>query len=76
MMKLAIAVIVIALAIPATAQERKSDWTDVRAIAIQQSVMALPGSKLFHLKAEIIESTNPDSEYKGKFEEYWVSPEK
>jgi hypothetical protein len=33
-MKLAIAVIVIALANPATAQERKSDWTDVIAIAI------------------------------------------
>ena len=46
------------------------------AIAIQQSALALPGRKPFHLKAEIIESTNPDSGYKGKFEEYWASPEK
>ena len=75
-MKLSIAAIVIALAIHATAQERNSDWTDVIAVAIQHSALTLPGSKPFHLKAEIIESTNPDSGYKGKFEEYWVSPEK
>jgi hypothetical protein len=75
-MKLFIAVIVIALAIPATAQERQSGWTDVIALAIQHSALTLPGSKPFHLKAEIVESTNPDSGYKGKFELYWVSPEK
>jgi hypothetical protein len=75
-MKLPIAVMVVALAISATAQERKSDWTDVIAIAIQHSALTLPGSKPFHLRAEIIESTNPDSGYKGKFEEHWVSPEK
>jgi hypothetical protein len=38
--------------------------------------VALPGSKPFRLKAEIVETTNPKSEYQAKVEEYWVSPEK
>jgi hypothetical protein len=75
-MRLPIAVIVVALAIPVAAQDQKNDLTDMLAIALQQSSLTLPGSKPFHLKAEIIESTNPDSGYKGTFEEYWVSPEK
>jgi hypothetical protein len=44
--------------------------------AVQQSNITLPGSKPFHLKAEIVETTNPKSEYQAKIEEYWVSPEK
>jgi hypothetical protein len=75
-MRLPIAVMVVALAIPVAAQDHKNDWTDMLAIALQQTALTLPGSKPFHLKAEIIESTNPDSGYKGTFEEYWVSPEK
>ena len=44
--------------------------------AVAQSKLTLPGSKPFHLKVEIVETTNPSSEYQGKVEEYWLSPEK
>lgn len=44
--------------------------------AVQQSKLTLPGSRPFHLKAEIIETTNPSSEYQAKVEEYWMSPQK
>lgn len=49
---------------------------DVAQHAVEQSKIALPGSAAFHLKATIVETTNPASEYKGEIEEYWVSPEK
>jgi TonB family protein len=49
---------------------------DVAESAVQQSKLTLPGSKPFHLKAEIVETTNPISDYQAKIEEYWVSPEK
>lgn len=44
--------------------------------AVEQSNLTTPGSAPFHLKAKIVETTNPDSTYKGEVEEYWVSPEK
>jgi Gram-negative bacterial TonB protein C-terminal len=44
--------------------------------AVKQSQLTLPGSKPFHLKAAIVESTNPDSGYKAEVEEDWVSPDK
>ncbi len=44
--------------------------------AVQQSKITLPGSKPFHLKAEIIETTNPKSDYQAKVDEYWVSQNK
>jgi hypothetical protein len=44
--------------------------------AVEQSKLTSPGSSPFHLKATIVETTNPDSTYKGEVEEYWVSPEK
>ncbi len=44
--------------------------------AVDQSQLTSPGSASFHLKAEIVETTNPGSDYKGEVEEYWVSPEK
>jgi hypothetical protein len=44
--------------------------------AVDQSKLTSPGSAAFHLKATIIETTNPDSTYKGEVEEYWMSPEK
>jgi hypothetical protein len=44
--------------------------------AVEQSKLTLPGSFPFHLKARIVETTNPDSDYKAEIEEYWVSPEK
>ncbi|MGB6383915.1 MAG: hypothetical protein WBD25_05455 [Terriglobales bacterium] len=59
----------------ATADDKIS-LGDAAEHAIQQSKITLPGSKPFHLKAEIIETTNPKSEYQATIEEYWVSPEK
>ena len=44
--------------------------------AVEQSSLTLPGSAAFHLKATIVETTNPQSDYKGEIEEYWISPEK
>lgn len=44
--------------------------------AVDQSQLTSPGSAPFHLKAEIVETTNPGSDDKGEVEEYWVSPEK
>jgi TonB family protein len=44
--------------------------------AMQQSQITLPGGKPFHLKATIAEKDSPDSDYKAKVEEYWVSPTK
>jgi hypothetical protein len=44
--------------------------------AVVQSKLTSPGSTPFHLKAKIVETTNPDSTYKGEIEEYWISPEK
>ena len=44
--------------------------------AVQQSKLILPGSKAFHLKIAIVETTNPDSSYHAQVEQYWVSPTK
>lgn len=44
--------------------------------AVEQSKLTLTGSTPFHLRAEITETTNPDSDYKAEVEEYWVSPDK
>jgi len=44
--------------------------------AVEQSGLTRPGSTPFHLKAKIVETTNPDSGYKAEIEEYWISAEK
>jgi hypothetical protein len=44
--------------------------------AVEQSKITSPGSTPFHLRAKIVETTNPDSTYKGEIEEYWVAPGK
>src|ERR1700690_2736246 len=44
--------------------------------AVVQSKLTSPGGTPFHLKAKIVETTNPDSTYKGEIEEYWISPGK
>lgn len=49
---------------------------EVATRAVEQSKLTQTGSTPFHLKAKILESTNPDSDYKAEVEEYWVSPEK
>lgn len=44
--------------------------------AVQQSQLTLPGSVPFHLKARILETSKPQSEYRADVEEYWISPTK
>lgn len=44
--------------------------------ALRQSQVTQPGSSSFHLRAKIVETTNPDSAYKGDIEETWISPMK
>jgi hypothetical protein len=75
-MRLPIVMLAFTLAIPTPAQNGENEWIGIAASAIQQSNLTLPGDKSFHLLAEIVETTNPTSEYKAKVEEYWVSPEK
>jgi hypothetical protein len=50
--------------------------TEVAGHAIDQSKLTLVGSTPFHLKARIVETTNPDSDYKAEIEEYWISADK
>ena len=64
------------LAAAAPAQNGNDEWLQMAARAVQQSKLTLPGSMPFHVKAEIIETTNPASDYRAKIEENWISPEK
>ena len=43
--------------------------------ALDQSSLTAPNAKPFHMKVHLFESTNPNSEYRGEIEEYWVSPQ-
>jgi hypothetical protein len=74
-----VTVVILVCAVGTTAfgsDEGKVSLGEVAESAVQQSKLVLPGSTPFHLKAEIVESTNPSSEYQAKVEESWVSPEK
>src|SRR5215470_12346151 len=45
--------------------------------AVEQSQITLAGSPPFHLKAKVVEATNPDNDgYKAEIEEYWAAPDK
>jgi hypothetical protein len=75
-MRLPIAMLAFVLAIPTPAQDGDSAWMQMAARAVQLSKLTLPGSKPFHLKAEIVETSDPASSYQAKIEEYWITPEK
>jgi hypothetical protein len=60
----------------AQTQGKSVALSEVADHAIRQSKLTLPGSPAFHLKVNIIETTNPSSEYKADIEEYWVTPDK
>lgn len=76
-MRLSVALIVLFVALePAFAGAKNVPLGEVADHALRQSQLTLPGSRPFHLKATITESTNPDSDYKAEVEEYWVTPEK
>ena len=51
--------------------------SDATEHAIAQSSLTLPGSRPFHVKFDISETSGPNSDdYKASVEEYWVSPSK
>lgn len=75
-MRHAIVMLVVMLPTPMRAQNGNSTWMQMAARAVQQSKLTLPGSRPFHLKAEIVEPADPASSFRAKIEEYWVSPEK
>jgi len=49
---------------------------DLARHAIEVARLTASGGKPFHLKATIVETTNPDSDLQGDVEEYWVSPQR
>jgi len=76
-MRLSLALFLLALAPSALASEGgRVPLAELADRAVQQSKLILPGSKPFHLKAEIAETTDPDSDFHAKIEEYWVSATK
>jgi len=62
--------------LPATSQTKTISLTDAADRAIELSQIRVPGANPFHLKATLVESTNPDSVYTAEIEEYWASPQK
>ena len=53
----------------------KVSVADLPKHAVEQSQITLPGGRPFHLRARIVEATNPDNDnYKAEIEEYWVGP--
>ena len=67
----------LALVIPAMAGDRGAVLLkDVAEHAVQQSKLTNSGGPSFHLRAEIVETTNSDSSYRAKVEEYWISATK
>jgi len=57
---------------------RSSDTTrvsDLAQHALEQSLLTLPGGRPFHLQAILVETTNPNSDYRAKIEEYWIAPD-
>jgi hypothetical protein len=59
-----------------TGYAQDGTFTEAAQYAIGQSRLTSPGNSPFHLKETIVETTNPDSTYKGEIEEYWISPTK
>jgi hypothetical protein len=51
--------------------------SDLPRIAVNRSQITLAGSAPFHLKASVVEATNPENDnYEAEIEEYWAGPQK
>jgi hypothetical protein len=62
-MRILVTILACMLSIPALAKDGdKVALAEIAERAVQQSKLTLPGSKPFHLQAEIVESTNPNSD--------------
>jgi hypothetical protein len=49
---------------------------DLAQHAVEQSQLALVQSQGFHLQADIAKKKAPDSAYRAKIEQYWITPDK
>lgn len=51
--------------------------SDTAKQAVERSQITLPGSRPFHLRAKVVEATNPENDsYNAEIEEYWLAPDK
>jgi hypothetical protein len=67
----------ILLAHPSAFAAGQNSIPDLPTQAVQQSQITLPGSRPFHLKAKVVEATNPENDnYNAEIEEYWAAPDK
>jgi hypothetical protein len=73
----AILIVLLTLAIGSAADDSKTvPLGEAAEHALRQSQIIQPGSPPFHLKAKIVETTNPNSRDNADVEEFWVSPTK
>ena len=73
----ALLLIVALFACFAASASDKPSLKDLPTQAIQRSQLTLPGSRPFHLKAEVYERTDRDNDsHNADIEEYWVAPDK
>lgn len=69
--------LILALVLSSVVSVCASEKGDIVKQAVEKSQITLSGSRPFHLKATVIEGTNPENdEYKAEIEEYWVAPDK
>ena len=74
---IAILTLIFACALSLFAQDNNGNsWLPVVARAVQYSKLIGSEGTPFHLEAKIVETTNPESDYRATVEEDWVSPEK
>jgi len=55
----------------------KVSVTDLPKHALEQSQITITGAPPFHLRAKVMEATNPDNDgFRAEIEEYWAAPDK
>ena len=74
-MRLCIVPLAIAFLLP-TAASAQTSVVEASEKALKRSQLTQPGSKPFHLVANLKEKDSPDSDYQAGVEMFWVSPTK
>lgn len=76
-MLMAVLTLIFACAYSVVAQGNSGNsWLPVLTRAVRHSKLTTPEGIPFHLEAKIMETTNPESDYRATVEEDWVSREK
>jgi len=73
---LTVALMIFSASVAVCGDMQRASLFEVAHSAVLQSKLTQLGGVPFHLKARIVETTNPESTYKAGIEEYWVAPEK